>query len=289
MESKEIQQIESEEQTSVFETTKKRVFPSFVDVLMLVALFFVGSLCVGFVVGLMEVPRSALSHLLVYGCSMLLSMLLMVGYCLLRKHKPTIFRYKYHWYTCGLILWGLVAIGAVGIVEEPLFSLMPQEWLESVNQTIGTGVWAICSLVVLAPIFEELIFRGVVLGSLRNRFGAFGAIVMSSLIFGLVHIVPQQAINAALVGMILGGIYVATDSMPAVIVLHAINNGLSYLQYVTRSGGDGSFRGMVSDDASYKQVYIISCAFLIISVLLVILLCRSNRRKEDESDAVAIK
>ena len=305
MENKEIQQIESgeqieelvvksaegqtEEQSTECVAPKTKIFPSFADVLMMVALFFVANLAVGVVVALMNISATPLAHLLIYGSSMLLALVLMTLYCIVRKQKPSPFRYKFHWYNSGLIIWGLAAIGAVGIVEEPLLSLMPRSWLDSVNQTIGTGVWAICSLVVLAPIFEELIFRGVILGSLRQRFGVLASIVLSSLLFGVVHIVPQQAINAALVGVILGGVYVATESMPAVIILHAINNGLSYLQYVTNPGGDGTMRGMLADDMSYRQVYIASCVFLIVSILLIVWLCRRNRSRKRVGETVLSK
>ena len=56
---------------------------------------------------------------------------------------------------------------AVGVVLEPLLRLMPELSLE-----VGRGFWTILSLVIFAPIFEELICRGVVLGSLRGKFGA---------------------------------------------------------------------------------------------------------------------
>lgn len=50
-------------------------------------------------------------------------------------------------------------IFAVGVVLEPLLRLMPELSLE-----VGRGFWTILSLVIFAPIFEELICRGVVLG-----------------------------------------------------------------------------------------------------------------------------
>jgi membrane protease YdiL (CAAX protease family) len=113
--------------------------------------------------------------------------------------------------------------------------------------------------------------------------------VLSALIFGVVHIIPQQAINAALVGVILGGIYVVTESMPAVIILHAINNGLSYLQYVTNPDSDGTMRGLLADDMSYRQVYIASCVFLIISILLIVWLCRRHRSKSRVVESASAK
>ena len=76
---------------------------------------------------------------------------------------------------------------------------------------------------------EETLFRGLIQGSINERDGAAKAILLSALLFGVFHMIPQQAINAFLVGIILGYIYFRTKSLLTVIILHALNNGISYL------------------------------------------------------------
>ena len=73
---------------------------------------------------------------------------------------------------------------------------------------------------IFAPIFEELICRGVVLGSLRGKFGVTTAWLVSSLFFGVLHGQPVQVINATVIGLVLGYVYLATDSLWSVMILH---------------------------------------------------------------------
>lgn len=250
----------------------KRGFPSVGDIVVLLVLFFVGNLASGIVAGLIpslsELPSTAYTMYL-YGGSMLLSLLLMWGYCRMRGSKVAILRHHFHPLNSSAVLWGVVAITAISIIEEPLLSLLPAEWMDIVMDRIGTGVYAVCMTVVLAPIFEELIFRGVLLGNIRRRWGSMRAVFFSSLVFGAIHLIPQQAINAFFVGIIIGGIYVMTDSILAVITLHAINNALSYILSVTLPDSDGSLRSAIADDVTYWSLYGVCCLFLLVSFALI--------------------
>ncbi|MDR2486678.1 MAG: CPBP family intramembrane metalloprotease, partial [Clostridiales Family XIII bacterium] len=93
----------------------------------------------------------------------------------------------------------------------------------------------IAYLVVIGPICEELIFRSAVMGRLV-RHGENFAIVVSSVLFGLYHIILFQALYAIPLGMILG--YVALrHSLRAAIGLHILNNGIQALGMVLSALG----------------------------------------------------
>ena len=79
---------------------------------------------------------------------------------------------------------------------------------------------------IQAPIFEELLFRGIILNGLLNRYkgNQKKAILYSAIIFGVVHFNIPQGINAFMIGIILGGIYYYTGSMKLAIFAHFINN-----------------------------------------------------------------
>ena len=82
-------------------------------------------------------------------------------------------------------------------------------------------------VVLIGPIFEELIFRGAIMGTLR-RFGNNFAILFSSILFGFYHMLILQIPFAFVMGLLFG--YVATRwSLRIAIVLHIIVNGLSCL------------------------------------------------------------
>lgn len=82
----------------------------------------------------------------------------------------------------------------------------------------------------LVPAFcEELLFRGVILSNLMP-YGKASAVIISSVLFGLMHGNIYQFIYTTVAGLIMGSVYVLTDSLWCSIILHMINNSLSVLQ-----------------------------------------------------------
>ena len=83
-------------------------------------------------------------------------------------------------------------------------------------------------LAVLAPICEELIFRGIILQNLR-KFGNFFAVLVSSLLFGVLHGNLEQTPFAFVVGIICGIVVIETGSIFASMLIHCIVNSSSII------------------------------------------------------------
>ena len=150
-----------------------------------------------------------------------------------------------------LLLWAFVLIFAVGVVLEPLLRVLPDLSLD-----VGRGFWTLLSLVVFAPIFEELLCRGVVLGSLRDRYGATVAWLVSALFFGVLHVQPVQVVSATVVGLVLGYVYLATDSLWPSMILHALNNAAAYLLMILFvTPGDDAAGAMLIDLIQNRTLY----------------------------------
>lgn len=180
-----------------------------------------------------------------------------------------------------MILWGVVVLLASGVVIEPLLELFPSAPYEAVQQTIGLGGWAIMSTVVAAPILEEVLFRGVIFESCRERLGKGGAVLLSALLFGLIHGIPVQIVNAFVVGLILGYIYLRTRSLMSVIVLHAINNGLAYISMAFfDDGGNVTLGELISARWLYWVVYGLSAAIFLFAMVRLWRQLRDNREVE---------
>ena len=165
------------------------------------------------------------------------------------------------------------------LVLEPLLRLMPELSLE-----VGRGFWTILSLVIFAPIFEELICRGVVLGSLRGKFGVTTAWLVSSLFFGVLHGQPVQVINATVIGLVLGYVYLATDSLWSVMILHALNNAVAYLALAT-GHGNALLIDLVGSRTLYVLIYIAALALSAVSGYMMLRTLR--RMKEAEKNPSA--
>lgn len=86
---------------------------------------------------------------------------------------------------------------------------------------------SVALVVVVAPITEELLFRGVILRGLLGRMRPATAIGVSALLFALVHANPWQFFGPLAIGLLLGWCYVRTGSLLPCILGHAVNNALA--------------------------------------------------------------
>ncbi|HUR58448.1 MAG TPA: glutamate-5-semialdehyde dehydrogenase [Opitutaceae bacterium] len=93
-----------------------------------------------------------------------------------------------------------------------------------------TGSWqGVALAVIIAPLTEEFLFRGLILRGLIGRWKPWAAIVISALLFALIHLNPAQMPVAFLLGLVLGWIYVHTRSLGLCMIGHAVNNTGAYL------------------------------------------------------------
>lgn len=87
---------------------------------------------------------------------------------------------------------------------------------------------------ILAPITEEIVFRGALLRVLLETFGhqkRWIAIVISALIFAVIHGNVAQGTHAFIGGIALGWLYMRTRSVLPGIVLHWVNNSIAYITF----------------------------------------------------------
>ncbi|WP_315970309.1 CPBP family intramembrane glutamic endopeptidase [Clostridium botulinum] len=83
--------------------------------------------------------------------------------------------------------------------------------------------------IIIAPIFEEIVLRGIILEGFLNKYKPITSIIVSSVIFGLWHGNIPQFITATILGILVGIIYYKTRSTVLCIVSHILNNGLTFL------------------------------------------------------------
>lgn len=92
----------------------------------------------------------------------------------------------------------------------------------------------ILSITILAPIVEELLFRGAIQGHLMRLWrNPTWSIVIASLTFGIVHGNPAQVPFAFILGLALGWIYYRTGSLLPNIIMHFVNNTTAVASFLT--------------------------------------------------------
>ncbi|MBW3542966.1 MAG: CPBP family intramembrane metalloprotease, partial [Planctomycetes bacterium] len=118
----------------------------------------------------------------------------------------------------------LLRLGWLPPLDERFHSVMEQMAAPTVP------VWQLIAVFALTPaICEELAFRGFILSGF-GRSGRWGlAIVFSSLAFGIMHQIPMQVFNAALLGLVLGLLAVRAESLWPAVLFHLVYNSLQVL------------------------------------------------------------
>ncbi len=81
-------------------------------------------------------------------------------------------------------------------------------------------------LVVVAPVTEELLFRGLLLRGLLSRHRPAVAVLLSAFLFAAIHLNPWQFISALFLGVLFGWIYLRTGFVGFCVAGHALANGL---------------------------------------------------------------
>ena len=134
----------------------------------------------------------------------------------------------------AVLFWcALAAAGAV-IPSRFLQELMPElpNLVEEEFDMILRNRWGYFAVGLLAPVCEELVFRGAILRALLHWTPRhWVAIAISALLFALIHANPAQMPHAFVIGLLLGWLYYRTDSIVPGIVYHWINNSIAYIGY----------------------------------------------------------
>lgn len=127
----------------------------------------------------------------------------------------------------------LSVFGAVIVLSEAdnwMRSVMPMpQWLAKFFADLimaKNSFWgSLFALSVVAPVTEELFFRGLVMHGFLSRYSALNSVLVSSILFGIIHLNPWQLISGVALGLLLGWWFVRTRSLWPCLAGHALANG----------------------------------------------------------------
>lgn len=196
-----------------------------------------------------------------YAISMVICFALLWIYRLLRGWKGVLSLRTTGWLASFRLLCGYLLMWCVSIAVEPLAELLPGD-----QSSLGGGGWLLVSAVMLAPVFEEVIFRGYTAGILRRLYGGLAAWLASSLIFGLVHLIPSVVLSATFSGLVLGYYYLRYRSLMMVVILHAMNNITAcFLRSIDL--GETTIRELLGGGALYWSVFAFCVVVAVVSLI----------------------
>lgn len=194
------------------------------------------------------------------------------------------------------LLWGLGMMLSISVISEPLL-----EWIKFDAMPVpdpGRGLGALLATVVAAPLLEEFVCRGVILESIRMRWGIWAAWLFSSLFFGLIHVHPVMVVNAFLLGLLFAYLSLQTKSIWPGVLLHLFNNMVALMMIWTQFPGEAfdgrplaeiSLRELLPSRGLYLLIYGVALLFFLFSAWQVgrkMARLRSLERKKERSQEI---
>lgn len=108
-----------------------------------------------------------------------------------------------------------------------------EKYNEMMNMTLGGNMTvAIIAIVILAPLGEECLFRGLIMKHLNKYFGIIAVIVIQAILFGVFHANIVQGLYVLPIGLLFGYVSYKTKSVLPTIYMHLLNNSMSAITSV---------------------------------------------------------
>lgn len=142
---------------------------------------------------------------------------------------------KYNFSLSSIKIMVLVSISVIAIqtgIISPIVNSIPMpEFMQKIFLELAgqNGAYSFISIVIAAPIIEELIFRGIILHGLLQRYSPIKSIIISSVLFGIVHLNPWQFVSALIIGIFSGWVYYRTRKLTLSIIIHSTNNLFAFI------------------------------------------------------------
>lgn len=165
-----------------------------------------------------------------------------------------------------LLIFGSMYLFNVLLEWIALPDLMEQTFMDMSDNTMG-----MLSMALLAPVVEELMFRGAIQGYLMRRCSSpWTGIVVSALVFGAIHMNPQQVAYATALGLVFGWIYYRTRSLLPVIAGHILNNSVAVV--TMKVWGNEDIEAVTTDNNMVMVPFL-----MVLAVMLIMLTLKINR------------
>jgi uncharacterized protein len=157
-----------------------------------------------------------------------------------------------------------------------------------IPEVFSSKLYYFITAVFLAPIVEEIVFRGIILNRLRVRWGTGTAIIVSSVLFGILHF-RMAIVGAVVFGVCMSLVYLRTRKILITITIHFINNFFASILMFLPMGEVDSTAVLTLQDARTLG-FVMGIPFTILSTILLILYVKKNwPRKGAEGTAAGGK
>ena len=138
---------------------------------------------------------------------------------------------KFSWSTlgigCGLLIGGYAIILVHNLVITALGVNTQGQEITNILSAVDSPVWFMIAAVIVAPVVEEIFFRGFLFQGFRKKYGWVSAMLLSSAIFAAAHLDLASLVPTFVLGVILTYMYHRSNSVWPGIILHFLINATS--------------------------------------------------------------
>lgn len=138
------------------------------------------------------------------------------------------------------LITGLLLFIAVNFLISPflgsIFESSKMNYAENVGRMFETPIVTFIQVVIIAPLLEELIYRGFLLKRALRQRTTVTAILLVAGFFGILHLSIVQGLSAFLAGILLCLLYVRRESVGLCILAHSFYNGLTFMMMLLQAG-----------------------------------------------------
>jgi len=128
---------------------------------------------------------------------------------------------------CGLLIGGYAIIIAHNALLNAFGIDAQGDQIFEIFDQLESPIWFFVTGAVIAPIVEEIFFRGFLFQGFRQKYGWMPAVFLSSAIFGAAHLDPVSLIPTFVLGCVLAYVYHRSNSVWPGIIFHAAINSFS--------------------------------------------------------------
>ena len=167
-----------------------------------------------------------------------------------------------------------LAVSVIGYVASTmvsaflsLFGVMPVMADFSFPEEPAAAFLFLLNITLIAPLTEEIVFRGVIMNILR-RFGDCFALLISSLLFAFVHMNLVQMPNAFIMGLVIGYFTLCSGSLWTGVCIHVLNNSLVLLL-------NGVLTGL-SEDTQLLVMLAVYGVYLFLGLIALLMLLKNH-------------
>ncbi|MBN1879514.1 CPBP family intramembrane metalloprotease [bacterium] len=137
------------------------------------------------------------------------------------------------WYVwIGAFFFQLGVLPTTLLINKWLLKLLPvpEGWMDTFSDALTPEISSLSLVLLMAVspgICEELLFRGAIFGSLRQKWSPWRALIATSILFGLLHFSVYRLVPTTLIGLGLGWIVYISGSIYPAMLAHALNNAIA--------------------------------------------------------------